>query len=420
MPACKSPKGARAERAAFRTLPVHLARKISFFLNPFQLSHTSTLLELLAEYPLPYLSVGLTVPKTRKELDAFATIVSDGARVVLDVTLYGLRGEFALPFACLLLRSTVVEGFTVVDANASLRTVELLSDHVAGSRNSSHFFHLSFSKEELAAEDAANNGAKAIAKIVRDDSRLCCLDLKCSGLKFPCQVVHDCGLLAALSATTSLCYLQLANAGLDPEGAVLLADVLQANSSIEYVHLGENYLGDKGVLALAKVLESNTSLRALKLPLVGVTAVGGKALAKSLCRNNCLRQLHMKDDTLGPECGRAFADMLKVNSTLRFLCLDFCDLQADGCKHFVPAIAVNRTLEVLRLNFNGITVEDQFELKRQAEEGGVLSELEVCDRNLLVKVASANCNRSLAQQIEPWNRSYASHLISRRDRNRTF
>lgn len=400
-------------RSLFRSLPLSLARRVSVFLVSHNISKVEELIELLGVYPLIYISVDLAVPETTQQLENFSRFVADGASIVLDVLLHEPRGDFILPIVKLLLRSKFVEALTLRKSHASPKEVKAISEFSVESINKCHLFQFSFDRTDDPEQEGRD--AKAAAELVANDKKLCCLCIKNSGLKLPCARLKECGLLEALRTTNSLCYLGLGDAGIDAEGAILLAEVLQVNRTIEYLSIGANPFADKGVLALAESLLKITTLRTLKIPQVEATERGGMAIANALMGNNSLRQLHLKDDSLGPECGRAFAQMLKVNSSLRFLCLDFCELQAEGCKHFILALSVNRTLEVLRLNFNGITREDQVELTRKAKEGGVLKGLEVADRNLLASDTRQGNPKRVARNVMLWNKSYASHLISRYD-----
>ena len=397
------------DESLFRDLPLPLAQRISFFLSPLKVANAATLTSTLEVYPLPYLSVELTVPKTSNELDVFATIVSDNAPIVLDVFLHEPRGEHTKHFVKLLLRSKLVEALRLRDANASPQLVECLSAFTPESRNSCHLFHFCFTNDPLVG--SLERVATCLGDVVQNDSHLSCLDIKnFGGVEFPTFLLKACGLLEGIKRSSSLRYLRIVDAGLDPEAAILIAGVLASNKTIEYVGLGSNPIGDIGISALAQSLELNNTLKVLMVAHIGATGKGGKALAHSLCRNYTLRQLFLKDDGLGADCGYAFAAMLKVNRSLQFLCLDYCDLQPEGCRHFTSAIFVNRSLKVLRLNHNWIAWKDQIELIRTAEEGGTLRVLELSDKNLLAREAS---HLTDAQQFEPWNISYASHILSR-------
>ena len=394
----------------FCLLPLHLARWISVFLPAQVFADGEQLVRLLEFYPLPYLAVALSLPESRRAFDNFAKALEADRSISLDVSLTDLQGSFAGPFFKLIVHSDVVEAFTVRDCNVPFEVLKDISSMVAESRNQYHSFHFGF---KLTTPSALEKAAESIAGLVLRDKSLCCLDLRRSGLELPLPLLASCGLLGALKDTTCLRYIRLLEAGLDPEGAELLANALATNKSIEYVDLGENLIKDRGVLALAKTVETSTSLRALKLPAVGMSCKGGEALAQALCKNQSLQALHLKDDCLGPKCGHAFANMLKVNTSLLFLCLDFCDLEAKGCRSFINALSVNRTLEVLRLNFNGITSEDQEDLRLKATEGGVLKGLEVADWNLLGTQGTKSYKHDVAHKFDLWNTSYATHLVSR-------
>ena len=412
----KLPRRVGDERGLFRSIPMPLARRVSCFLNPLPVPQVEILVAFLRVYPLSFLSVRVTVPNTINELDTFATVVGEDASTVLDIVVKEPVGKYALPLVKLLLRSKAVEALTIHFAHATLEQTEILCNYVSASRNSFNFLHFNFNQAELEDEEAMVKGAKCLADLVLKDSHLSCLAIKRFGTKFPPELFIESGLLAALKLTKSLCYLRLRDAGIGPEAAILLAQVLETNRTIEQLGLGANPIGDRGVEAFAQSLSLNNTLQGLSLPLVGVTQKGAMSLANALYENKSLRLLYMKDDYLGPKCGKRFADMLKVNKSLHFLCLDYCDLQEAGCKAFISALAVNRSLKVLWLNFNGITWEDQVELTRVAKDGGVLERLEVSDINLLEKDLSGTILERETHHIVLWNKSYASHLMSRQRR----
>ena len=404
---------ARDERSLFRSLPLPLARRVSFFLTPLQVTHVDILVEVLKVYPLSFLSVIVSVPTTSRELGIYRSVVSDDASTVLDVLLPKPRGEYTRPLLNLFLNSKVVEAIKLRDAKASLQVVESLSKSAANTKNLCHLLHFTFTTETYSQKGSVGKMVQCLTDLIKKDKQLCCLDIKSFGAEIPTATLKECGLLEAVKASTSLCYLRLVGAGLRPDAGVLVAKALESNKCLQFLCLGSNPIGDEGLVALAQSLESNTTLEVLLLCMVGATGVGAQALARSLCRNSSLRQLLLKDDCLGVEGGRAFAAMLKVNKSLHFLCIDYCDLQEEGCRHLISAISVNRTLRVLRMNFNGINWKDQLELTRRAEEGGTLRVLEVADKNLLKKEPCKCLQHSGAQQLEPWNRSYARHMVSR-------
>ena len=56
----------------------------------------------------------------------------------------------------------------------------------------------------------------------------------------------------------------VANNGLGPEGAKILAEALHVNTSITKLNLCNNGIGKDGAVALAKALEVNASMTSLK------------------------------------------------------------------------------------------------------------------------------------------------------------
>ena len=401
---------------AFRRLPRNLARDIAIFLDPIRIENVQSLADLVEVYPTGYLSIVLRFSLNEEDRCIVAKVLSDDRHAVLtfDVSVYGTQGRLDTDLVRVLLRCARVEGLTLYNVSICIEeNMDVFKDFPA-SKNSGHVVHFSGERED--AEESQRSmfeRAQRVADFLRDDASLVSLNFRWSSVKIDPNLLRRAGFWGSLNSNRSLCYLKLYDVGLDSEDAVLLCEALNSGSGIEHLDIGANAIGDKGVLIIAQCLKKNTKLRSLIQDCVDATSRGGVAMAEALFENTTMELLSMKDDPLGPTAGKVFASMLKVNTSLRFLCLDYCDLETEGCRYFVDALAINRTLKVLRLNHNAIGPHDQSELVRVAKQAGVLTRLEVADKNVLVHV-DAKPGHSIVCAYNFLGGSYLWHLRGQR------
>ena len=404
------------ERHPFRSLPLTLAKRVSLFLQPFQVDGLEGLVELIGAYPLSYLSVSVFLKSTQGVpqllfAPQLLRLLRAEVGFRLDVT---LKGDFRKDVVDIFFGASAVEALAVTVSSLSLERAERLVNNLGSARNTASFVRIAVA-EDIGDREDLSAIASRVADMVAVGHSLMSLDLKNGNFRLGYQRFVSCGLVQALQRTQSLCYLRLRNTGLDAKGVVLLSTVMATQNTIELLDVGENQIGNKGVIALAKCLESNNTLRVLFFGTVGATTEGGIHLANSLRRNSRLQVLIMKDDSLGPQSGKTFASMLKLNSSLSCLVLDYCDLGSRGCRSFLSSIQLNRTLKVLRLNYNGATLQDRVDFVHEAQGNGVIERIELADLNILEKKNAISTRRRCDAKVaySAFGTSYAWHLGAR-------
>ena len=372
----------------FQRLPRNLAREITLYLDPFRVENIQQFVDLARVCPTGYLSISLEFALTAEDRSCIEEMVDDEALTALtfDVSIHCTQGRLDTELVKILLQSARVEGLTLYNVSINLQENMTVFKYFAASKNSAHIVH--FRGEGGDDEDSQRStldGARRVADFLRTDGCLVSLNMRCRSSQIIPKTFRRAGFWVGLHSNRSVRYLELFDVGLDSEDAALLCEALMnLDCRIEYLDIGANAIGDEGVLAIARCLKTNNQLRYLLQGSVDATARGGIALAEALCKNTTLELLSMKDDPLGPTAGKAFASMLEANSSLQFLGLDYCEFESEGCRYFIDALAVNKTLKTLRLNHNGICRQDQSDLVRVATQTGVLTRLEVADKNLLV------------------------------------
>lgn len=367
--------------SVFRGLPPRLAEEIAVFLLPVVIDSPACLQRLLLVYPIQHLGFVVHVRPEWVEENFLAKLLQRYKKFKFDVILQGYERSCKVYVQLVqnLSRIPQVEalGMNRLILLESLSSVAVELEH---SRNKFHMLCIMLNKGGI-TEKVQDEAAKAVARIIQNDSALLALECSRSGLKMNGTVLDESRLLDAVLVTRSLCYLRLREVSMDTEGAIALSKVLRTQQTIMLLDLGENPLGDAGVIAIAGSLHTNQTVKALHLPAVGMSATGGMALVEMAKANPILDTLFVKDDDLGAECGRGFASVLVRNTNLRRLVCDYCGFDREGCKAFIKAVRKNRVLKVLCLNYNGITHEDKAALIQAARVAGTLKLLEVEDRN---------------------------------------
>ena len=108
----------------------------------------------------------------------------------------------------------------------------------------------------------------------------------------------------------------LANCGLRPASAALLAEGLASNATLRELRLDANSVGDAGATALAEALQRNRTLRILNLQLGGVGTAGAMALTINLLGNRTLRGLGLAFNPIGPAGLEALEALIEQPATL--------------------------------------------------------------------------------------------------------
>lgn len=203
-----------------------------------------------------------------------------------------------------------------------------------------------------------DEGARALAAMLRHNTTLEVLDLVCTGLT-PAALEVLLEPLITTNRTVRCLYL----GGNDFDGGVALGigELLQKNDAIRMLSLAVNRLGERGALSIAKALRQNTTLTSLSL--------ASNDLGQGVCnvihairKHPALERLDLglspSTHALGATSNHAGDDgaleagaMLTVNSTLRVLDLRGNGIGGIGRGYLAVGLNVNTTL--LRLDLDG-------------------------------------------------------------------
>lgn len=118
------------------------------------------------------------------------------------------------------------------------------------------------------------------------------------------------------SGNSILRELKLCSNGIRDDGAKALAKVLKGNSTLQKLDLSYNHIEADGTKALAEALKGNSTLQ--ELDLFDNIIVGGvHALAEALKQNTGLLSLDLSGCRVSDSSARVLAEGLKENSTLQ-------------------------------------------------------------------------------------------------------
>lgn len=129
----------------------------------------------------------------------------------------------------------------------------------------------------------------------------------------------------AMRNNASLLCLDLSRNNLDNLAGWCIGRMLRKNSTLIKLELDSNNLGSRACGAIGEALKRNSTLAALNLesnPLLtdrGSDVSGMKILTDALTVNNTLTSLNLWRSNLGEDTGRLFAEKMKENSALVFL-----------------------------------------------------------------------------------------------------
>ena len=161
--------------------------------------------------------------------------------------------------------------------------------------------------------------------------------------------------VSALVNNCTIKELTLREAGCGNEGAKAVASILKENSTIEVVDLSENYIiGVEGAKVIAEALKQNASLQKLYLSSNSIGAEGAKAIAEALKENRSLQKLNLQCINIGDQGAKAIAEALKENPSLRELYIGWNNIGDQGAKAIAEALKENSSLQGLCIQSNRI------------------------------------------------------------------
>jgi Ran GTPase-activating protein (RanGAP) involved in mRNA processing and transport len=132
------------------------------------------------------------------------------------------------------------------------------------------------------------------------------------------------------------------------DDAKALAKALENNTRICYLGLYDHCIGDKGSTAIARALQRATQLVSLNLAENPLSS----AAVRALLAPKTLRRLSLTRCTLIGEDIVAVAKVLEHDSNLQSIDLSTCGIDDAGVAALCASLAINSTLQCLSLNYN--------------------------------------------------------------------
>ncbi|MFN0135607.1 MAG: COR domain-containing protein [Phycisphaerae bacterium] len=188
-----------------------------------------------------------------------------------------------------------------------------------------------------------------LAPALRELKQLCWLDLWNNNLG-PEGVA---ALVPALRELKQLNTLDLRNNNLGPAGATALVPALSKLKQLCTLDLGVNDLGPAGAAALAPALSELKQLNELGLGANNLGPEGAAALVPALSEIEQLNTLYLGGNNLGPAGATALVPALRKLKQLNTLYLWNNNLGPAGAAALVPALRELKQLKTLYLNDNG-------------------------------------------------------------------
>ena len=136
-----------------------------------------------------------------------------------------------------------------------------------------------------------------------------------------------------------------------PEGAAVLAKVLQTDEVLKKLNLEEQALGDAGVIALAPAFRDTPRIVELVLYGNGIGDDGAVALGEALASHTCpLERLSVSHNEITGLGIKSLADALAGHPTLINVSFRANPVTDVGCKAIAQALKKNRVLRKLNLS----------------------------------------------------------------------
>src|SRR5579872_6510313 len=121
-----------------------------------------------------------------------------------------------------------------------------------------------------------------------------------------------------------------------PEGAKILATLMEQRGNIVSINLDNNHLGDDGVGFLADSLTRNRILKNLDLKNNGVTAIGATGLANALAKNQTLQTLSLSQNNVG-DATTLLAAIVQTRMYFQELRLNQSNVSSEGAQALIHA-----------------------------------------------------------------------------------
>ena len=102
-------------------------------------------------------------------------------------------------------------------------------------------------------------------------------------------------------------------------------------------------------------IEHNENIKVLQVRDYGIETNGAILLAKMLEGNTTIKKVQLDYNYIEPEGAIAFVNMLKRNNTITELDLGNNHIGDEGARAFISALGVNRTIERLNITGNNLS-----------------------------------------------------------------
>lgn len=163
-----------------------------------------------------------------------------------------------------------------------------------------------------------------------------------NGLRHLSRMLSDCKILAVLD---------LSRTGLKPEGARLMAEVIQ-HPTLHTVRLSGNGFGDEGIFYFIEGLTASSNIRTLLLDENNVTAAAAKPLGIAFGAHIGLRKIDLSGNHLGDTFVDNLSIPLRFNPVIRELRLANMNLSKAAAQALAQVLTDNPSLRVLDLREN--------------------------------------------------------------------
>lgn len=187
-----------------------------------------------------------------------------------------------------------------------------------------------------------------------NDGRIYPDTLNLSGISLSAKTVT--ALAAAIKDDVVFTRLNVADAFLGDDGAILLASALKTNTTLKELDMRGNNIRHDGAVALSQMLKVNSTLETLKLEwnCVGVWDSGIKGIADALAVNNHLKDLDLRNNKVGSAGVQVLAQSLKHNHGLTSLDLRWNNAGVSGGRALVDMLKWNHTIRDVELSGNEV------------------------------------------------------------------
>lgn len=183
-----------------------------------------------------------------------------------------------------------------------------------------------------------------------------------------------------LIANDSVHELNLAGAGLGPNGTAVLASGLALNENLTDISLAGNGCGDVGIQALVGALMIHESIKDVNLSDNKITSLGASALS-NVFRSKDVRVVltgNAIDDTGASAIAAAMKDNVAVAPTIK---LAFNAISPDGACDIIEAI-IGRSVDTLDLAHNRIGESGAWALAALLRSGGAVENVNVSGNSI--------------------------------------